>query len=155
MTRTVWQTINRQLEKRLEHFCSVPMFGIALLILPILAPHFIFKEDIAKYSPLADCTSRRNVQHLVCIFRGVDRDGIRCRREGDLLQNSLARLGDDSFATHFFGADVVYFQGGQAFQGPKSQSNLTRVQGKRLRSVAIRGLRALRLLEALHRLPKT
>lgn len=45
-----WQRPNRRLRRRLEHYFSVPMIGIALLIVPILLVEFLLKEQVARYA---------------------------------------------------------------------------------------------------------
>lgn len=45
-----WQRPNRRLRRRLEHYFSVPMIGIALLIVPILLVEFLLKEQVARHA---------------------------------------------------------------------------------------------------------
>ncbi|EMI58430.1 hypothetical protein [Rhodopirellula sallentina] len=44
-----WQRPNRRLRRRLEQNFSVPMIGIALLILPVLIIEFLLKDQVARY----------------------------------------------------------------------------------------------------------
>ncbi|MFG0290311.1 MAG: potassium channel protein [Rhodopirellula sp. JB044] len=44
-----WQRPNRRLRRRLEQNFSVPMIGIALLILPVLIVEFLLKDQVARY----------------------------------------------------------------------------------------------------------
>jgi voltage-gated potassium channel len=44
-----WQRADRRLRRRLEQRFSVPMIGIALLILPVLIVEFLLKEQVARY----------------------------------------------------------------------------------------------------------
>ncbi|EMI45627.1 hypothetical protein [Rhodopirellula sp. SWK7] len=44
-----WQRPNRRLRRRLEQHFSVPMIGIALLILPVLIVEFLLKDQVARY----------------------------------------------------------------------------------------------------------
>ncbi|TWU15357.1 potassium channel protein [Allorhodopirellula heiligendammensis] len=45
-----WQRADRRLRRRLEQSFSVPMIGIALLIVPVLVVEFLLKEQVAKYA---------------------------------------------------------------------------------------------------------
>lgn len=45
-----WQRPNRRLRRRLEHYFSVPMIGIALLIVPILLVEFSLKDQVARHA---------------------------------------------------------------------------------------------------------
>ncbi len=47
-----WQKANYQLRKRLERAFSVPMFFVALLILPVLVLQFFYMQKVAEYSLL-------------------------------------------------------------------------------------------------------
>ncbi|SMP48933.1 hypothetical protein SAMN06265222_102482 [Neorhodopirellula lusitana] len=44
-----WQRPNRRLRRRLGQHFSIPMIGIALLILPVLTVEFLLKEQVARY----------------------------------------------------------------------------------------------------------
>ncbi|MCM2370213.1 potassium channel protein [Aporhodopirellula aestuarii] len=44
-----WQRPNRRLRRRLEQHFSVPMIGIAMLILPVLIVEFMLKDQVARY----------------------------------------------------------------------------------------------------------
>jgi voltage-gated potassium channel len=45
-----WRRPNRRLRRRLEQIFSVPMIGIALLILPVLMVEFLLKDQVARYA---------------------------------------------------------------------------------------------------------
>lgn len=45
-----WRRPNRRLRRRLEQHFSIPMIGIALLILPVLMIEFLFKDQVARYA---------------------------------------------------------------------------------------------------------
>ncbi|MEM6981222.1 MAG: potassium channel protein, partial [Planctomycetota bacterium] len=45
-----WQRANKRLHRRLSRWFSVPMIGIALLILPVLLIEFTLKDQVAKYA---------------------------------------------------------------------------------------------------------
>lgn len=47
-----WSRPNRRLRRRLEQTFSVPMIGIALLILPVLMVEFFLKDQVARYGSL-------------------------------------------------------------------------------------------------------
>lgn len=47
-----WRRPHRRLRRRLEQLFSVPMIGIALLILPVLMVEFLLKEQVARYASL-------------------------------------------------------------------------------------------------------
>ncbi|EGF29583.1 hypothetical protein [Rhodopirellula baltica] len=44
-----WQRTNKRLRRRLAQHFSVPMIGIALLILPVLVTEFFLKEQVAQH----------------------------------------------------------------------------------------------------------
>ncbi|MFG0266130.1 MAG: potassium channel protein [Rhodopirellula sp. JB055] len=44
-----WQRTNKRLRRRLAQHFSVPMIGIALLILPVLVTEFFLKDQVARY----------------------------------------------------------------------------------------------------------
>ncbi|MEM8910434.1 MAG: potassium channel protein [Planctomycetota bacterium] len=44
-----WQRADKRLRRRLARMFSVPMIGIAMLILPVLLTEFLFKEQVARY----------------------------------------------------------------------------------------------------------
>ncbi|TWT95141.1 potassium channel protein [Neorhodopirellula pilleata] len=47
-----WRRPDRRLRRRLEQHFSIPMIGIALLILPVLLVEFLLKDQVAKYASL-------------------------------------------------------------------------------------------------------
>jgi len=47
-----WRRPNRRLRRRLEQHFSIPMIGIALLILPVLLVEFLLKDQVARYGSL-------------------------------------------------------------------------------------------------------
>ncbi len=53
LPRLGWQTVDRDLHRRLERAFSVPMIIIALLILPVLAADFALKDRVAESPTLA------------------------------------------------------------------------------------------------------
>ncbi|MCC9645306.1 potassium channel protein [Rhodopirellula sp. JC740] len=44
-----WQRTNKRLRRRLAQHFSVPMIGIALLILPVLVTEFFLRDQVARY----------------------------------------------------------------------------------------------------------
>jgi voltage-gated potassium channel len=44
-----WRRVDRVLQKHLEHFFSLPMIGISLLVLPVLALEFFWLETVRGY----------------------------------------------------------------------------------------------------------
>lgn len=47
-----WRRPDRRLRRRLEQHFSIPMVGIALLILPVLVVEFLLKDQVARYGAL-------------------------------------------------------------------------------------------------------
>ncbi len=45
-----WRQPNKRLQKRLEHIFSLPMIGIAMLILPVLMVEFFMKTQVAQHT---------------------------------------------------------------------------------------------------------
>ncbi|MFK7738659.1 MAG: hypothetical protein AB8B50_21725 [Pirellulaceae bacterium] len=52
LPRFGWRTVNRELRKELERLFSIPMIFIALLILPVLGAHLLFKDRIIDFPAL-------------------------------------------------------------------------------------------------------
>jgi hypothetical protein len=53
LPRLGWQEVDRELRRRLERFFSIPMIGIALMVLPLLVIHFVWAEDVENRPGLA------------------------------------------------------------------------------------------------------
>ncbi|TWT64582.1 hypothetical protein CA85_37150 [Allorhodopirellula solitaria] len=50
LPRWSWQRPDRRLRRRLEQSFSVPMIGIAMLIVPVLVVEFLLKDQVARYA---------------------------------------------------------------------------------------------------------
>lgn len=150
-----WQTVDRRLQRRLERIFSFPMILIALLILPVLGLQFYFKERIVDYPSL------RFILHvgtgLIWFAFAVE----------FIVMVSVAEKKFDYCKKHWLDLAIIllplisFLRTLQVLRMSKitklgKLQQLTRVaRVYRLRGVAMRGLRALMLLEVVHRLLRT
>lgn len=150
-----WQTVDRRLQRRLERIFSFPMILIALLILPVLGLQFYFKERIVDYPSL------RFILHVgtgliwfafavefIVMVSVAEKKFAYCKKHWLDLAIILLPL------ISFLRTLQVLRMSKLTKLGKLQQ--LTRVaRVYRLRGVAMRGLRALMLLEVVHRLLRT
>lgn len=147
-----FQDVDRQLRSRMERAFSVPMIWIALLILPVLALHFIFKERIVNYPIL------RSVLHFstgliwfafavefIVMVSITDKKLNYCKKHW--LDLAIILLPLISFLR-----SLRVLRATKLLKFGKVQQLSRAVRVYRLRGVAMRGLRALMVLEVLNRL---
>ncbi len=146
-----WQCVDEKLQSRLERDFSIPMVGIALLILPVLVLQVFFKDQVATYAWL------RFAMHFstgliwfafateFIVMVSVARNRVRyCQRHWlDLVIILLPLI---SFLRTFKLLRMTKVA--KIFKLPQV-ARFIRVY--RLRGVAMRGMRALMILGIVHR----
>lgn len=147
-----WQVIDRQLQRELERHFSVPMILIALLILPVLGLQFYFRERIFDYPVL------RLALHIgtgviwfaftvefIVMVSVADKKLRYCRQHWlDLIIILLPLVS--------FLRTLRIIRATRLVRVTKLQKLTRLVRVYRLRGVMMRTLRALMLLEVIHRL---
>ncbi len=150
-----FQTVDRKLRKRLERSFSIPMVWIAFLILPVLALQLIFKEKIADYASL------RLMLHLgtglIWFAFAVE----------FIVMASVASNKLDYCKKHWLDLVIIILplisflrtlrimRAAKLVKLGKLQQLSRVVRAYRLRGVVMRALRALLVLEVVHRLLRT
>lgn len=155
LPRLGWQEVNRQLQRRLERVFSVPMIGIALLILPILGLHFLFKEAIVDYPYLRVLLHFGTgliwfafaVEFIVMVSI-AEKKLAYCKKHW--LDLAIILLPLVSFLR-----TLRLLRAGKLIKIGKLQQLSRVVRVYRLRGVAMRLLRAMMVLEVIHRLIRT
>lgn len=147
-----WQKVDRSLRRRLERVFSVPMIWIALLILPVLGLPFLFKEQMSEHPWL------RALIHLgtgviwfaftveFIVMLSVARDKLKyCKTHW--LDLAIILLPFVSFLR-----SLRVLRTSKLVNASRLSQVAKMVRAYRLRGVAMRGFRALLVLELLHRL---
>lgn len=155
LPRLGWQQVNRQLQRRLERVFSVPMILIALMILPILGLHFLFKEGIVDYPYLRVMLHFGTgliwfafaVEFIVMVSIAEKKLGY-CKKHW--LDLAIILLPLVSFLR-----TLRLIRAGKLVKLGKLQQLSRVVRVYRLRGVAMRLLRAMLVLEVIHRLIRT
>ncbi len=150
-----WQDVNRNLQRRLERALSMPMILIALMILPILGLHFLFREKIFDYPKL------RMLLHFgtgliwfafavefIVMVSVADKKLAYCKKHW--LDLAIILLPLVSFLR-----TLRVLRAGKLIKLGKLQQVSRIVRVYRLRGVAMRALRALMVLEVVHRVFRT
>ena len=146
-----WRPPGRHLRRRLSRDFSVPMLGIALLILPVLGVEFLMKEQVARYTGL------RVALHLSTgtIWLAFAAEFI--------VMISVAEKKLAYLKKHWIDLAIIllpffaFLRSLQALRGTRLAQlaklpMLTKlVRAYRLRGTAIKAFRALLLLEAVRR----
>ncbi|MCA9133050.1 MAG: hypothetical protein KDA45_07835 [Planctomycetales bacterium] len=150
-----WQVVDRRLQRRLERAFSIPMIWIALLILPVLGLQAIFNEKIVDYPWLrgglhfsAGLIWFAFAAEFLVMVSVADKKLSYCKKHWlDLMIIILPLVS--------FLRTLRLVKATRMMQFGKLQqiSRLMRVY--RLRGVAMRGFRALLLLEVAQRLLRT
>lgn len=150
-----WQVADRHLQRRLERIFSIPMIWIALLILPVLALQFFFHQRIIEYPTL------RIFLHI-----GTGLIWFAFATEF-IVMVSVADKKLNYCKTHWLDLVIILLplisflrtlrlmRATRLLKVGKLQQLSRVVRIYRLRGVAMRGFRALLLLEVLHRLLRT
>jgi voltage-gated potassium channel len=152
LPRLGFQDVDRNLRRRMERVFSIPMIWIAMLILPVLGLHLIFKENIANYPWL------RSLLHfstgLIWFAFAVE----------FIVMVSIANKKLDYCKKHWLDLAIILLplisflrslrvlRASKLLKFGRLQQLSRVVRVYRLRGVAMRGLRALMLLEVLQRL---
>lgn len=150
-----WQTVNRQLERKLEKHFSVPMIGIALLILPVLGLQFLFQDRIVEYPKVRFALHFGTgliwfafAFEFIVMVSVAERKFQYCKKHWlDLIIILLPLIS--------FLRTLRLLRASKMIRIGKLQQLSKVVRVYRLRAVTMRGLRALMLLEVVHRLLKT
>lgn len=150
-----WQRPNRRLRRRLEHYFSVPMIGIALLIVPVLVVEFLFKDQVARYAWLR-----------VSLHTGTGVIWFAFAAEF-ILMIAIAEKKFDYLRRHWVDVAIIvlpffsFLRSLQALRGTRL-ARLARVpqltklaRAYRLRGTVLRAFRALVLLDVAARLFRT
>jgi hypothetical protein len=147
-----WQAVNHNLQRQLERAFSLPMIGIALLILPVLALQAIFQDNMAHF-PALRITLHISTGVIWFAFAAeflvmvsvASRKLDYCRRHWlDLVIIALPLIS--------FLRSVRMLRATKLLNMSKLQQLSKIVRVYRLRGVALRGWRALLLLELVDRL---
>lgn len=150
-----WQLVDRQLRRNLERRFSVPMVGIALLILPVLGLQFYFQERILLYPALRFLLHfgtgliwfAFTVEFIVMVSVS-DKKIQYCKKHWlDLLIILLPLVS--------FLRSLRIIRATKLVKVGKLQQLTRVVRVYRLRGVLMRTLRALMLLEIIHRIIPT
>ena len=150
-----WKIVDRHLRRSLERTFSIPMIWIALLILPVLGLHFLFKDRIVEYPML------RIALHistgLIWFAFTVE----------FIVMVSVAEKKFDYCKKHWLDLAIILLplvsflrtlrilRAGRLAKLGKLQQLSRVVRVYRLRGVAMRAFRALLVLELLHRVLRT
>ena len=150
-----WQPVDRQLQRRLERLFSIPMIWIALLILPVLGLQLYFKDSIVNYPIL------RLALHigtgLIWFAFAVE----------FIVMVSVSAKKLEYCKTHWLDLVIILLplisflrslrllRASKLMKIGKLQQLSRVVRAYRLRGVAMRGFRALLVLEIIHRLLRT
>lgn len=149
-----WKPTNRKLQKYLERVFSIPMIWIALMILPVLAIHFVFKEGIVEYPLLRMLLHfgtgmiwfAFTVEFIVMV--SVAENKLKyCKKHW--LDLAIILLPLISFLR-----SLRILRAGKILKAGKLTQLAKLVRAYRLRGVAMRGFRALMVLEVVSRLLK-
>jgi hypothetical protein len=147
-----WQVVDHKLQRQLERAFGLPMIGIALLILPVLALQAIFQDNIADYPALRIALHVSTgviwfafaTEFLVMVSVTSHKLDY-CRRHWlDLVIIALPLIS--------FLRSARILRATKMLNMSKLQQLSKIVRVYRLRGVALRGWRALLLLELLDRL---
>lgn len=150
-----WCVVDRNLRRKLERIFSFPMIGIALLILPVLGLQHYFGERIADYPTLRILLHFGTgliwfafaVEFIVMVSVAPQKL-VYCKQHWlDLVIILLPLVS--------FLRTLRLLRASKLLKVGKLQQLSRVVRIYRLRGVAMRGLRALLLLEVLHRLLRT
>ena len=147
-----WQIPNRNLQKQLERLTSVPMVCVALLILPVLGLQFLFGDNISNYPLL------RVLLHIgtgviwlafatefILMVSIADNKVKYCKKHWlDLVIILLPLIS--------FLRTLQLLRASNMAKLGKVQYLTKMVRVYRLRGVSMRALRAILLLEVMHRL---
>jgi hypothetical protein len=150
-----WQDVNRNLQRRLERAFSMPMILIALLILPILGLHFLFKDQIIDYPYLRILLHFGTgliwfafaVEFIVMVSVAENKLAY-CKKHW--LDLAIILLPLVSFLR-----TLRVLRAGKLVKLGKLQQVSRVIRVYRLRGVAMRALRALMVLEVIHRVFRT
>ena len=150
-----WQIPNRLLQRQLERLTSVPMVCVALLILPVLGLQFLFGDNITSYPLL------RVILHIgtgviwlafateFIVMVSVANNKVKYCKEHwlDLVIILLPLIS--------FLRTLQLLRASKMAKLGKVQYLTKMVRVYRLRGVSMRALRAILLLEVVHRLLRT
>lgn len=152
MPRLGWQVVDESLHRRLERIFSVPMIGIALLILPILALQTYFQDRIVEHPALRTALHVATgviwfafALEFIVMVSVTSRKFDYCRRHWlDLVIILLPLIS--------FLRSLRILRASKLLSVPKIQQLSKLVRVYRLRGVALRGWRALLLFDLVERL---
>jgi voltage-gated potassium channel len=150
-----WQIVDRALQRRLERAFSVPMICIALLILPVLGLQAYYSERIVAY-PVLNAFLHFGTGliwfafavEFIVMVSVAERRLDYCRKHWlDLIIILLPLVS--------FLRTLSFARASRLIKLGKLQQVTRLVRVYRVRGVAMRGFRALLLLEIVHRLLRT
>lgn len=147
-----WKNVNRELRRELERAFSIPIIWIALMILPVLGLQFYFKEHIADYPSLRIALHfgtgliwfAFTFEFIVMVSVAESKIAYCKRHWLDLVIILLPLIS--------FLRTLRLLRASKLVKVGRLQQLTKVVRAYRLRGVAMRGLRALLLLEVLNRL---
>lgn len=150
-----WQPVGRYLQRRLERAFSIPMVWIALLILPVLALQAIFKGDIVNYPVLRLALHFGTgliwfafAAEFIVMVSVAEKKLTYCKKHWlDLVIILLPLVS--------FLRTLRLLRASRLLQVGRLQQLSKIVRVYRLRGLAMRGLRALLILELFSRLLRT
>lgn len=150
-----WQLPDDQLRNRLKHFFSVPMIGIAVLILPVIGVEFFMQEQVDRYPALRFCLNFGTgliwfafAAEFIVMISVAERKLVYCKQHW--LDLAIILLPVISFLR-----SLRILRATKLAKMTKVQQLSKMARIYRLRGVSTKALRALILIEVLHRLFRT